>query len=308
MNRKILIQPFILLLNSCGYYYTSPTNPYYYQNLTQSVQTQSCTCKNNNSSNFNNNLNTSNTSTNKNNSNLINNNSNTNSTNNDSNPVDTDEKANNKIQQNTTDKLTQTILKNMIKADENNKVYEATFTNYSKGRMKNGKDTGQTREVIIKARMTLKKPATVKMNVMESPEAMARGSTLLYTGGEKVKVRAGGLLSIIPVNFDVKDPMFENARGHTIMSSFDGIKRLLLKETKLELLGTSNIGDKKIYLLKAIPPEKLDPEITHEVYSVDSKSFIVLSVEMFVNKDMVFQYKVEDIKTNINISDDFFTL
>jgi outer membrane lipoprotein-sorting protein len=92
------------------------------------------------------------------------------------------------------------------------------------------------------------------------------------------------------------------------LSSFDGIKRLLLEKTKIELLGTSNIGNKKVYLIKEIPPERLDPEITHEVYSVDSKTFIVLSVEMFVDKDLVFQYKVEDIKVNIDLPDNYFTL
>ncbi|MEM4398135.1 MAG: hypothetical protein QW757_05955, partial [Candidatus Woesearchaeota archaeon] len=228
--------------------------------------------------------------------------------------INSDNKTNNSDNKNSSnldnnnEKLVQTILKNMIKADENNKIYEATFTNYSKGRMKNGKDTGQIREVTIKARMTLKKPRNVKMYVIESPEPMARGATLLYTGGNKVKVKASGVLGLIPVSFDVNDPMFENARGHTIMSSFDGIRRLLLKDTKIEILGTSYIGDKKVYLLKVIPAEKLDNEITHEVYSVDINTFIVLSVEMFVNKDLVFQYKIDDIKTNINISDDFFTL
>ena len=57
-----------------------------------------------------------------------------------------------------------------------------------------------------------------------------------------------------------------------------------------------------------ISPVKADSEITHEIYKVDAESFIVLSIRMYVNNDMVSEYAISDINTNIVETKELFKL
>lgn len=206
-----------------------------------------------------------------------------------------------------TDKLTaKQIIQKMLEADSKNKIFQAIFSNYSKGDMKNGKHTGQIREETIIAKMTFKKPNNAILNVIDSPDYMAKGATLIYLGGDKVKVKAAGVWGLFPLTFSINNPMFENTRGHKPLTALIGLSRISRNDAKVELNGITYYNGKKVYILKVETPEKLDPEITHEIYLVDAETFIVLSAEMYVNKEMVSQYRVKDIKTNISVPENLF--
>ena len=196
----------------------------------------------------------------------------------------------------------------MIEKDKSIKVFQATFSNYSKGYYQEGKKTDSLHEETIVAHMTLEKPLNVLLEVIESPKQIAVGSKLLYTGGENVKVKAAGILGLIPVNFSINDPMFSDTRNHKILSTVDGLTRITKPDTKYEMIGVSEINGREVYMIKVDASEKLDPEITHEVIGVDTETFIVLLSEMYVDEELVSQYMVKDIKTNVELEDDFFHL
>ena len=200
------------------------------------------------------------------------------------------------------------ILAKMAEVDKATKVFQATFSNYSKGYYKEGKKTEAIHEETITARMTFEKPLKVFLDVIDSPKDIAIGSKLLYTGGDNVKVRAAGILGLIPVSFSINDPMFSDTRNHKILATVDGLKRIIKDDTKAEIIGMSEINGREVYLIKIDAKEKLDPQITHEIMGVDSQTFVVLLNEMYVNDELVSQYKVTDIKTNIELEDDFFHL
>ncbi len=200
------------------------------------------------------------------------------------------------------------IFSKMLETDNSIRVFQATFTNYSKGYYKEGKKTNSIHEATIKAKMTFKKPLNVLLDVISSPKEIAVGSRLLYTGGDKVKVKAAGILGLITVSFSINDPMFSDTRNHKILATIDGLRRVIQDDTKAEIIGMSEINGREVYLIKIDAKEKLDSQITHEVMGVDSQTFIVLLNEMYVNDELVSQYMVSDIKTNIDLDDNFFTL
>lgn len=200
------------------------------------------------------------------------------------------------------------LLKKMIITDKNNKTFESTFTVYSKGDMKDGKHTGVKKEVKFKSKLYFKKPLKALLKVIDTPDLMAKGSTLLYTGGEKIKVKAGGLLSIFTVSFDINSTMFQNTRGHNLLMTLDGLNRLNNPKSKLKIKGIGKIEERDVYILEVDAFEKPDSEITKEVFYVDTENYIVLCSEMYDNNELVLQYKLDYIKTNIDLNDGFFKI
>lgn len=198
------------------------------------------------------------------------------------------------------------IVNKILERDKKNKVFQAVISTYSKGYLKNGKKQNSLIESKISGKVTMRKPNTVLFKVLESDDPMARGSTLLYTGGKTVKVKASGLFGFMSFNFNADDPMFTNSRGHKF--TFDGLKEIRNPNAKVEVIGESKINNRDMYLLKVISPVKADPEITHEIYKVDKETFVVHSIRMYVNKDMVSEYSLKELKTDIEDSDDLFKI
>lgn len=135
---------------------------------------------------------------------------------------------------------------------------------------------------------------------------MARGATLLYKGGKEVRVRASGVFGFVPINFDIDNPMFRNSRNHKF--TFDGLAAVRNDKANVSLISTSEIHNKKVYVLKVVSPTKADPEITHEIYKVDAKTFVVMSIRMYVNNDMVSEYTIKNINNNIIKNDNLFKI
>lgn len=200
------------------------------------------------------------------------------------------------------------ILEKLIEADQRNQCFEMVFTSYSKGYYLDGIRTEKKNESLIKAKMILKRPMNVLLEVIESPKDIAIGSTLLYTGGNKVKVKARGILGLIPVTFSINDPMFSDTRNNQILTMLNTIERITNKSTNIDLEGTGEINGREIYILRVNSVIKPDSEITHEIYGVDSETFIIILNEMYIGNELVSQYKVESIKTDLNLPKDFFKL
>jgi hypothetical protein len=62
------------------------------------------------------------------------------------------------------------------------------------------------------------------------------------------------------------------------------------------------------YVLEVDAYQKPDPEITKELFYVDTQNYIVLCNEMYKGNDLVFQYKLEYINTNVNLNASLFKL
>lgn len=196
-----------------------------------------------------------------------------------------------------TDKKINEIIKKVLETDQKNKSYQAEINIYSKGYYEKGIKTLTEKETRISGLLTFKKPAKVLFKVDQSLDPMAIGSTLLYTGGEKVQVRASGILGLFKVSFRIDDPMFSNARNHKF--SFDGLKNLRSGILKADVLGKILRNGKDSFILRVESVIKADPEITHEIYFVDIETYRVLAIEMYVNNNMVSQYSIKNIKANI---------
>ncbi|MFN8671905.1 MAG: hypothetical protein U0457_07465 [Candidatus Sericytochromatia bacterium] len=207
--------------------------------------------------------------------------------------------------ENTEDKV-KNIIHKILETDVKNKFLEANVTTYSKGYYKLGKKTDKLIEKRISGKIIMKKPKKILFKVSESDDPMAVGSTLLYLGGKEIKIKPGGAFSFMRLNYNIDDPIFLNSRNHKF--TFDGLGAVKHRDAKAELIGENEINHKKVYILKVVSPTKADPEITHEIYKIDAQSFVVLSIRMYVNNDMVSEYTIRDINNKLNDSEELFKL
>lgn len=198
------------------------------------------------------------------------------------------------------------IIDRILETDRRNKFVKAEISNYSKGYYKDGKKVSQIVESRVYGKVILRKPYTTLFQVLESTNPMAVGAKLLYKGGKEIKVRASGLFGFIALNFDIDDPMFRNSRNHKF--TFDGLGAIRNSKADVTLLSTSEINNKKVYVLKVVSPTKADSEITHEIYKVDAETFVVLSIRMYVNNDMVSEYTINNLDTSRIKGDDIFKI
>lgn len=198
------------------------------------------------------------------------------------------------------------IVSKILQTDEKNRFIQAEISNYSKGYYKEGKKMPKLIESRVLGKVILKKPNNILFHVIESDNPMARGATLLYKGGKEVRVRASGVFGFVPINFDIDNPMFRNSRNHKF--TFDGLAAVRNDKANVSLISTSEIHNKKVYVLKVVSPTKADPEITHEIYKVDAKTFVVMSIRMYVNNDMVSEYTIKNINNNIIKNDNLFKI
>jgi hypothetical protein len=186
--------------------------------------------------------------------------------------------------------------------------YQVQMYNYAKGDYKDGKKTGKTRETFVTAKLTTKKPGYIMINISESDDSLAVGSTLFYPGSGKVKVKGGGFLGIIPVSFDINDPKLSDSRNQKLTALGDNINRLTAQGAKLNLLGTSTVSGRKVFMIKSENPIESDPEITYETFAIDAKDFFLVSNELYIKDEMVGQYLVKSYSINPDLNSDFFSL
>lgn len=133
-----------------------------------------------------------------------------------------------------------------------------------------------------------KAPKTMRVEVLEGN---GQGTRLLYTGGPKVRVRAGGLLGAIAIDLDLKDERIRGIRGYTMDEFNIGpiLSRFGSPKNQVSLLGEQ--GGK--LFLKAEGPDMLEGCV-RMVAGVDAKTLLPRYVEMHDAQEMVVRIDMSD--------------
>ncbi|MFN4151798.1 MAG: hypothetical protein ACK4IX_12725, partial [Candidatus Sericytochromatia bacterium] len=123
----------------------------------------------------------------------------------------------------------------------------ATITNFEKG------NDGLEGSGQIK--MLYKKPSTVKIEVVKSPDAGQVGAKLLYSDLSNAKVRPGGGMGFMSLSLAMSDSKLLSGRKYQLGQIDLGftVKRMTQAGVKAKLTGQSQIGSSKILLLEITP-------------------------------------------------------
>lgn len=136
-----------------------------------------------------------------------------------------------------------------------------------------------------------KPPRSMKVEVIQGN---GQGSRLLYTGGNKVKVRAGGFLGAIAVDLDLHDERIMGLRGYALDEFNIGpiLNRFASPKNVVTLMGEQN---GRIFL-KAEGADMM-PGCVRMVAGVDAKTFLPRYMEMHDAKEMVVRIDMADFKS-----------
>lgn len=171
----------------------------------------------------------------------------------------------------------------------------ATITNFEKG------NDGLEGSGQIK--MLYKKPSTVKIEVVKSPDAGQVGAKLLYSDLSNAKVRPGGGMGFMSLSLAMSDSKLLSGRKYQLGQIDLGftVKRMTQPGVKAKLTGQSQIGSSKILLLEITPQGHFDSRITKEILGVDAQTFLPRLHEMYEGAKKVYSVQLTSATPNAPI-------
>lgn len=171
----------------------------------------------------------------------------------------------------------------------------ATITNFEKG------NDGLEGSGQIK--MLYKKPSTVKIEVVKSPDAGQVGAKLLYSDLSNAKVRPGGGMGFVSLSLAMSDSKLLSGRKYQLGQIDLGftVKRMTQAGVKAKLTGQSQIGSSKILLLEITPQGHFDSRITKEILGVDAQTFLPRLHEMYEGATKVYSVQLTSATPNAPI-------
>lgn len=139
------------------------------------------------------------------------------------------------------------------------------------------------------ARYLFAKPSSVRMEIYQGD---GKGSILLWEGGDKVRVRRGGVLSLFPMKLSLRNSLIMDAFGQDLKNTT--WKYILdegsqgLREGRLQLLGEDTLGGRRVQVFANQYGPDREPFFRDVVY-VDSAYRWPLKVVRFDKAGNIIQ-------------------
>lgn len=188
------------------------------------------------------------------------------------------------------------IVAKVQKAYDSLKNYSAVISFFSK---RNDKKLPDAKPLLnAKFKYMFETPRKESFDVLEHSISMIVGGKIVWKGDKKVVGKVG----ILSLSVDLTDSKVTTNRDWNFgqMDHISLLERLNSSKGELSLAGKSNVGGTDVYILKLKGPV-MDEDVTEESIAIDAKTFLMVSDEVYVGSDMVFQLKVNVDGTNINV-------
>ena len=152
-----------------------------------------------------------------------------------------------------------------------------------------------------------KKPRKIRMDILEGNKLFDSGSVGVYSGGEYVSGRKGGIISCVPVRVGKKNPMATTIRGLTFdESDMQATLEKLQFHLKKSVI-TVKIISPDTYQLTCIPPDPLENAgISQDIIWINSKTLLPLSADSYEGDRLVQQAEWGNYILNAGLPDELF--
>ncbi|MEK7433315.1 MAG: hypothetical protein AABZ74_09310 [Cyanobacteriota bacterium] len=154
-----------------------------------------------------------------------------------------------------------------------------------------------------------KKDRNERVEITKSTDAQKQGTLLAYKGGDKVQIILAKAIPILGKKFTlaVTDKKIGTSRG----VSFDqlDLTSMLNRFNKAGVtLSLVSSDANSIKISGAGTFKGIDSEVTNEILTLDAKTMLPLEDEVFVKNKTVLKISVADLKLNVGLKDDLFTI
>ena len=171
--------------------------------------------------------------------------------------------------------------------------FEAEFTSRSFGAFRQGKDVGDSREVMSKYKVTWARPNAMRAEVGFSNEGDLAGARIATDDGESYTVRAPGLLGLIPRKLAADDDRLKNARGHELGAVNPGaqVARLSGAQAVWTVIGEGRTpAGQPTVRIGVTGVGRLDAQIDREEIEVEAGTMALYQYAAYVGLRRVLAY------------------
>lgn len=187
---------------------------------------------------------------------------------------------------------------------------EAEAKSYSEGSWKAGKKVNEVRKATYRTKMIWIKPKKIRGDILETDNFLVGGAKMVTLDGKRVKVRAGGVLGIVPLTLDTTDDMLSSNRRHKFSEQTPDaiVSRLLGAQATWTVVGQATLAGVPCKLVEVGGVPRLDKEIDREVVAVDPAAQALRGVSMYVKGKRVVEVTFTKFRWNPKPAADAFEL
>jgi len=215
--------------------------------------------------------------------------------------------SNNNSNNNSSLTLAQKILLKSKQSYDKLQNYTATFNMYSK---RNDKTVPKGKPVLsTETKYIFQPPRNSAFEVVKHNLSLVVGAKMVWKGGTTAKVKASGVLGLFPLDLSLDDDKMTTNRNWRLdqLDHIGILSRALDEKAQVELLGKTEINSKQAYMIQ-VKGTGLDSEVTHENIAIDTKDFLIIADEMYSDKDLIFQLKINIESKNIDLPSNTFEI
>ncbi|HEY9840841.1 MAG TPA: hypothetical protein V6D23_10325 [Candidatus Obscuribacterales bacterium] len=151
----------------------------------------------------------------------------------------------------------------------------------------------------------------IKIDVLSSTNSSQQGVKLGFqSGGNQVRVRPSGVLSMVALNLPMTDPKLLSGRKYQVgqIELTATVNRLTQPGVQAKVLGKTTFAGCEVIVLEITAPNPFDNRITKEDLGLDAQTFLPRIHEMYQGTELVYAGRVEQLTVNPQLPDNAFEI
>lgn len=188
--------------------------------------------------------------------------------------------------------------------------FSTELTAYSEGYYYGGSKSSTFRRASSRSRFLWARSSRLRAEVLEAANPILRDAVMVTEDGRNLKVKASGLLSLVPIRMDDTDTRLATNRNFTFRDNvpFRHMERLSGSQARWSLLENKGSGESERLVVAVEGVPRLDAEISREVLILDGLTLGPVQHQMFVNGRCVVSNTFRDFRWDAAVSDGSFRL
>jgi outer membrane lipoprotein-sorting protein len=187
---------------------------------------------------------------------------------------------------------------------------DANVQCYTQGYYNDGKRGSELRHTTSEIKMVWSKPTKLRIDMLKTNRAIAEGAQLVTVDGQTFRIRAKGLLGLIPFSLPASHPGLNSNRNHTITEEapLAHLQRLTAAGAQWTVMSSSVISGTPVTLVEVTNIKHLDADITREVVGIDPQQMALRRLIMYAQNTRVSEHLITRVRLNGTVASSTFTL
>jgi hypothetical protein len=187
---------------------------------------------------------------------------------------------------------------------------EASIRSYSQGYFSGGERSSELKRVTNEVKVTWAFPKRTRVEVIKTTNPLVEGAVLTTHDLATCRVRAKGLLSLIPITMSATDPKLANNRNHTLPETNPkaALDRFTGPGAAWTVVGDGAVEGVPVKIVHVTGVKPLDDEIDRELLGIDPAQMVMRKVVMYAGNTKVGDHTMVTFRMNVRVSAETFKM